>query len=408
MRGNAYVAANLSVAGNLFTTNNIYVSNVYASGKLDVEGIADFDSNVYVHSNIINDRDIYTGNLEVTHNIVVNGNSYFTGNLNSSNITNLGNIVTDNIYVDKIGYFNGNTYFMGNLSAVNIYATSNISGVNVNVLNALRVDGEANIKGLLMSANALVYGNLQVGNANVVGKFGVGGYAPTDYQMRVNGNVHMALNGNYDINHYGVLTITTADSDNTAQLALVRKDNYVWKMGYRNDGTNDLYIYDGMYGTKLVAGNAQNWASVSDRRFKKNIEEIEGALAKIREITGVYYNYLDDLVDEGIGGSGRKVGVIAQDVLKVLPEAVDVPHSEEMPITIRYSELIPLLINGLKEIDSRLEKMESRLEKMEIEGVQKFKAGGYAGPEITLPGLDKMPFTLTPCSGNVQVNGSTS
>lgn len=199
-------------------------------------------------------------------------------------------------------------------------------------------------------------GNVNTGNANISGNLAVGGYDSTYHRMRVDGNVHFGINNNYDINKYGIVTVTTADADGTSALALVRKDNYVWKVGYKNDGSNDLYVYDGTGGVRLTAGNSQNWSTPSDRRFKKNISEIYGALEKIREIRGVYYNYLTDPE-----GSERKVGVIAQELYAVLPEVVDMPVKEENPMTVRYSEIVALLINGMKEMDRRLIAIEEQL-----------------------------------------------
>ncbi len=63
-------------------------------------------------------------------------------------------------------------------------------------------------------------------------------------------------------------------------------------------------------------------------------------------------------------GSGRKVGVIAQEVYSVLPEVVDVPENSEHPMTVRYSEIVSILINGLKEIDQRLNVIEEKIENM--------------------------------------------
>ncbi len=48
----------------------------------------------------------------------------------------------------------------------------------------------------------------------------------------------------------------------------------------------------------------------------------------------------------------------------VLPEVVDVPENPEHPMTVRYSEIVSLLINGLKEMDVRLSVIEKKLEHM--------------------------------------------
>ena len=57
-------------------------------------------------------------------------------------------------------------------------------------------------------------------------------------------------------------------------------------------------------------------------RFKTNIAPIENALDKISALNGVYYDWRrDEFKDKGFE-DGRQIGVIAQDVEKVLPELV--------------------------------------------------------------------------------------
>jgi hypothetical protein len=60
---------------------------------------------------------------------------------------------------------------------------------------------------------------------------------------------------------------------------------------------------------------------------------------------GVYYNYT---IEEE--NAQRKIGVIAQDVYQQFPELVDLPARPEDPMTVRYSELTPVLLNSIKEL----------------------------------------------------------
>jgi hypothetical protein len=98
-----------------------------------------------------------------------------------------------------------------------------------------------------------------------------------------------------------------------------------------------------------LQNGATAWGAQSDRRLKKDIKPVENALSKIQEINGVTYNYKVDKSDEP-----KRVGVIAQDVQKVLPEAVS--KDEKGYLNVRYSELVPLTINAIKEFYSEYKK----------------------------------------------------
>ncbi len=240
------------------------------------------------------------------------------GNLESEFNYVTGNVLTNYNQISRIVSQQGNIYNtvyngLGNLATGNLTVNN-----NYNIANVLNV------------------GNITVNSANL-NSYG--------YSFYSNGYAHIGINNTIDYNKYGLLTLCTKDSDNTSSISLVRQNSYVWKMGFANDGTNDYYIFDGTNGVKLTAGNNQSWSTISDKRFKKNITPLENCLDKINHIHGVYYNFITD-IDE----SSRKVGLIAQEVENILPEVVDQPISEEKAKSVRYTEIIPFLVNCIKEL----------------------------------------------------------
>jgi hypothetical protein len=208
----------------------------------------------------------------------------------------------------------------------------------------------ANIK-ILNNGNLNVRGNLVTGNAITT--------MDTNYDVRLNGYLHLGLSNDYDANKLGVVTVTTDDTSNVFSMAFVRKNNYVWQMGYKSDGTNDFYIHDGSMGMKLTATNSQSWSSVSDERFKKNIVEIDDCLERVYKMKGVYYNY--KIEEEG---TPRKIGVIAQDVYQQFPELVDLPENPENAMSVRYSELTPVLLNSIKELYDLYKELKEDVQKL--------------------------------------------
>lgn len=97
----------------------------------------------------------------------------------------------------------------------------------------------------------------------------------------------------------------------------------------------------------------------SDMSLKTNIEPIPNALEKIMSIRGVGFDWVESYLNERGGEDGyfvRKadIGVIAQEVEKILPEIV--ATRENGIKAVRYEKLVPLLIEAIKELNNKLEK----------------------------------------------------
>lgn len=103
---------------------------------------------------------------------------------------------------------------------------------------------------------------------------------------------------------------------------------------------------------------------VSDARAKTNVEPLSGALAKLVQLRGVSYQW------EGDAEPGRQVGLIAQEVQQVVPEAVSIGARGA---GISYSALIPVLIEAVKELKlevDTLRPLAARMAQLEAEVAQ--------------------------------------
>lgn len=96
-------------------------------------------------------------------------------------------------------------------------------------------------------------------------------------------------------------------------------------------------------GTCTGTVKAPSFQISSDARLKSNFAAVDGALDKVAAISAFAYNK--------VGFDGRQVGVIAQDVEKVLPEAVSESDGFK---TVDYSALTALLINAVNELRSEV------------------------------------------------------
>jgi len=106
---------------------------------------------------------------------------------------------------------------------------------------------------------------------------------------------------------------------------------------------------------RIDAGNDIVAFSTSDKRLKENITPIANALEKVRSLTGVEFDWKEETKSVH-GYEGHDVGVIAQDVQAVLPEAVRTNDSGYL--SVRYEKMIALLIEANKELANRVEQLE--------------------------------------------------
>jgi hypothetical protein len=109
-------------------------------------------------------------------------------------------------------------------------------------------------------------------------------------------------------------------------------------------------------GTNLSCGG-DIIAFASDDRLKENIEPIESALDKVLSLSGFTYNFNEIGQSLGFNGSIRYVGVSAQEVQKVLPEAVKPAPANNDYITVQYEKLVPLLIEAIKELKEEINEL---------------------------------------------------
>ena len=110
-------------------------------------------------------------------------------------------------------------------------------------------------------------------------------------------------------------------------------------------------------------------SGASDERLKENIEPINNAIEKVKQIKGVTFDWINN-IEELVGtpwNSERQAGVFAQDVQKVLPEVVqnapfDLDENKKSKsgkdyLTVKYEHLVPLLIEAIKEQQKQIDKL---------------------------------------------------
>jgi len=129
----------------------------------------------------------------------------------------------------------------------------------------------------------------------------------------------------------------------------------------RNGGTgaNRINVVCNMSAGVYLGAGLTSWGSLSDERQKTNLEPITDASNKLNTLRAVTGRYITD--EETVS----RAFLIAQDVQKVLPEAVDVQEDEEGTLGLRYTDVIPLLVAAIKEQQALITTLTDRITALE-------------------------------------------
>ena len=155
----------------------------------------------------------------------------------------------------------------------------------------------------------------------------------------------------------------------------------------RNSTTTDIYtgnthdytFYDASIGIRWYTAGSEDMrlendgdlhvdrdviaysTTISDERLKDDVQTIESACEKVSSLRGVEYTW-----NSGSRKGQREIGVIAQEVEKVIPEIV---REKKLPLmddevykTVDYEKLVAVLIEANKELQDRVSKLESKLD----------------------------------------------
>ncbi len=121
---------------------------------------------------------------------------------------------------------------------------------------------------------------------------------------------------------------------------------------------NSLVITDTVGQAKFI--NDVVAFATSDKRLKENVKPLDNALDKIKKINGVEFDWIDGKDEHGNnvhGNEGHDVGVIAQEIEKVLPEVV---HTRDNGYkAVKYEKIVPLLIQAIKEQQQQIEELKN-------------------------------------------------
>jgi hypothetical protein len=163
--------------------------------------------------------------------------------------------------------------------------------------------------------------------------FFTNGFATSDEKMRIlsGGNVGIGVTNPAD--KLSVAGVVAPSADNSYTLG---KSGARWSIVYAANGT----------------------IQTSDARLKTNIEPLEYGLKEVLQMQPVRYNWKDNPL------SMAKIGLIAQEVKKLVPEVV-VGDEEKETLGMNYAELVPVLINAVKEQQQQIDSVQQRIDALQ-------------------------------------------
>jgi hypothetical protein len=137
--------------------------------------------------------------------------------------------------------------------------------------------------------------------------------------------------------------------------------DYIIRKGNVGIGTNEprakLTVAGDISGSGTLRMNGDIIAYYSsDERLKDNLIPISSASYKITQIGGYEFDWNKESKDY----SGHDVGVIAQEIEKVLPEVV-ITRGDGYK-AVKYEKIIPLLVQGLKEQQEEINQLKKDLD----------------------------------------------
>ena len=140
---------------------------------------------------------------------------------------------------------------------------------------------------------------------------------------------------------------------NPAEDYNVRLDNF----------TSNVLRLSSLVGNAELRVTGDIIAFVSDERLKTNIKSIENALDKVVTLNGFTYTFNELAESLGFDPNQQHVGVSAQQVQSVLPEAIALCPANEDYLTVKYEKIVPLLIEAIKELKNEIDELKKNQNK---------------------------------------------
>jgi hypothetical protein len=235
---------------------------------------------------------------------------------------------------------------LGVTGATTLSSTLGVTGA-LTASSTLGVTGATTLSSTLGVTGATTLSStLGVTGATTLSTLAVTGNITSSSNISATSNI---TNGGFDF----ILGNTDQSSrgNSGSSRALVKDTGAVLVLNYTGDFSGGTRIDSALSVINDIT------AFASDIRLKTNIEPIENALDKVLALNGFTYNFNEIGQSLGFDGTTTYVGVSAQEVQAVLPEAVKPAPANEDYLTVQYEKIVPLLIESIKELKAEIDEL---------------------------------------------------
>lgn len=157
--------------------------------------------------------------------------------------------------------------------------------------------------------------------------------------------------------------------------------SYGWTLNSSTQNTGYIGLYGYLYAVSASYVYSQGLLCTSDEKIKNNIKPLINALSTIKQLKPVSFDYNIDYSNMENGkimaslqkDDKNRLGFIAQEVQKVLPQSVKHKDSDSI-LCIRMLDFIPLLVKGMQEQTVRIDSLKSVIDQLKASEVMLKKA----------------------------------
>ena len=131
------------------------------------------------------------------------------------------------------------------------------------------------------------------------------------------------------------------------------------KLNVLEDVNNVAYFHNAAGTGIYLTSGGTTWLVASDERLKTTLTPFADSVEKICSLRSGVGRYLTDKEDV------KRPFLIAQDVQKILPEAVHVQDNKEKTLSLGYTDLIPLIVSAIQEQQTMINELKAKVAAVE-------------------------------------------
>ena len=219
--------------------------------------------------------------------------------------------------------------------------------------NYIVLGGTSSNKNWVLSNNMIVGGEFGIGRTSANGGTTIG--SAHDLSIDQNGNLLVGTTSQILSNTKFNFSSSQATALGSMGFVNTVAPTIKWQIG--PDAAGNFVVFNGSAVGVYVANGGTAWTAYSDERLKTTIIPFENAAAKVATLRAGTGRYLKDAE-----GTSRSF-LIAQDVQKVLPEAIDTNNPDALGLS--YTDVIPLLVAAINEQSALITTLTDRITALE-------------------------------------------